>query len=170
MTSTGMMRSVDRALSEGAPLMGSITPEGARKLENHCVSGEGCGRSEQLPSRWRRTRLRAASSVERRAGTKEARWTHVVRLAEGVAEEGVVGEGEGHGGERGVGSSRRVHAFCAESSGSSRRGARQERVVVSCHLSWFARPNDARFSDASGTRRSEPFAPGLRWTNALEAS
>ena len=38
MTSTGMMRSVDRALSVGAPLMGSITPEGARKLENHCVS------------------------------------------------------------------------------------------------------------------------------------
>ena len=41
MTSTGMMRSVDRALSVGAALMGSITPEGARKLENHCVSVKG---------------------------------------------------------------------------------------------------------------------------------
>ena len=134
-TSTGMMRSVDRALSVGAALMGSITPDGARKLENHCVSGEGCGRSERLSSRRRRTRRRAGSRVERRVGTREARRTHVVRLAEGFAEEGVGGEGEGHGGAWGVGfESVACRRVCAGSCGSSRRDARREQswYLVTC--------------------------------------
>ena len=143
-TSTGMMRSVERALSVGAPLMGSITPEGARKLENHCVSGEGSGRSERLPSsRWRRKRRRAAWSVERRAVTREARGTHVVRLAEGVAEEGVGGEGEGHGGEwrRRFRSRARVSARKVV---ASRGETRDRKVVVSRHPSCFGyRPRRA---------------------------
>ena len=144
-TSTGMMRSVERALSWGAPLMGIITPEGARKLENHCVSGEGSGRSERLPSsRWRRKRRRAAWSVERRAVTREARGTHVVRLAEGVAEEMVGGEGEGHGGEwrRRFRSRARVSARNVVASRGETRDRKE--VVVSRHPLWFGyRPRRA---------------------------
>ena len=145
MTSTGMMRREERALSWGAPLMGIITPEGARKLENHCVSGEGSGRSERLPSsRWRRKRRRAAWSVERRAVTREARGTHVVRLAEGVAEEMVGGEGEGHGGEwrRRFRSRARVSARNVVASRGETRDRKE--VVVSRHPSWFGyRPRRA---------------------------
>lgn len=87
MTSTGMMRSVDRALSVGAPLMGSITPEGARKLENHCVSvkgaegqsdfflgGDGRGGARVRASRGERGRERRegrTSSASRKASRKK---------------------------------------------------------------------------------------------------
>jgi hypothetical protein len=114
-------------------------------LENHCVSGEGSGRSERLPSsRWRRKRRRAAWSVERRAVTREARGTHVVRLAEGVAEEMVGGEGEGHGGEwrRRFRSRARVSARNVVASRGETRDRKE--VVVSRHPSWFGyRPRRA---------------------------
>ena len=87
MTSTGMMRSVDRALSVGAPLMGSITPEGARELENHCVSvkgaegqsdfflgGDGRGGARVRASRGERGRERRegrTSSASRKASRKK---------------------------------------------------------------------------------------------------
>lgn len=82
MTSTGMMRSVDRALSVGAPLMGSITPEGARKLENHCVSVKGAeGQSDFFLGGDGRGGARVRASRERRRERREGRTSSASRKA-----------------------------------------------------------------------------------------
>ena len=121
MTSTGMMRSVDRALSVGAPLMGSITPEGARKLENHCVSvkgaegqsdfflggdGRGGARVRASRERGRERRERRTSSASRKASRKKE--------SEGRVRAIVVSE-----------ASVSYTRVCEESCGSSRRDARR---------------------------------------------
>ena len=156
MTSTGMMRSVDRALSVGAPLMGSITPEGARKLENHCVSVKGAeGQSDFFLGGDGRGGARVRASRERRRERREGRTSSASRKASRKK------ESEGKVVRAMVVSEASVSytRVCEESCGSSRRDA---RVVVSCHPSWFARGRFTRISDASDASRSDTLDLGLR--------
>ena len=156
MTSTGMMRSVDRALSVGAPLMGSITPEGARKLENHCVSVKGAeGQSDFFLGGDGRGGARVRASRERRRERREGRTSSASRKASRKK------ESEGKVVRAMVVSEASVSytRVCEESCGSSRRDA---RVVVSRHPSWFARGRFTCISDASDASRSDTLDLGLR--------